>query len=63
MRFRNKVRNDIGYLDKTTISLNKNYRRISMKKRKFKVLLSLFLGAAVMVAGCSSGGDDDDGVN
>ena len=32
-----------------------------MKKRKFKVLLSLFLGAAVMFAGCSSGGDDDDG--
>ena len=31
-----------------------------MKKRKFKVLLSLFLGAAVMFAGCSSGGDDDD---
>ena len=30
-----------------------------MKKRKFKVLLSLFLGAAVMFAGCSSGGDDD----
>ena len=31
-----------------------------MEKRKFKVLLSLFLGAAVMFAGCSSGGDDDD---
>ena len=31
-----------------------------MKKRKFKVLLSLILGAAVMFAGCSSGGDDDD---
>ena len=31
-----------------------------MKKRKFKVLLSLFLGAAVMFAGCASGGDDDD---
>ena len=31
-----------------------------MKKRKFNVLLSLFLGAAVMFAGCSSGGDDDD---
>ena len=30
-----------------------------MKKRKFKVLLSLILGAAVMFAGCSSGGDDD----
>lgn len=31
-----------------------------MKKIKFKVLLSLFFGAAVMFAGCSSGGDDDD---
>ena len=30
-----------------------------MKKRKFKVLLSLILGAVVMFAGCSSGGDDD----
>lgn len=30
-----------------------------MKKRKFNVLLSLFLGAAVMFAGCSSGGDDN----
>ena len=31
-----------------------------MKKRKFKVLLSLILGAAVMFAGCSSGDGDDD---
>ena len=30
-----------------------------MEKRKFKVLLSLFLATAVMFAGCSSGGDDD----
>ena len=30
-----------------------------MKKRKFKVLLSLVLGAAVMFAGCASGGDDN----
>ena len=31
-----------------------------MEKRKFKVLLSLILGAAVMFAGCSSGDGDDD---
>ena len=31
-----------------------------MEKRKFKVLLCLILGAVVMFAGCSSGGDDDD---
>ena len=30
-----------------------------MEKRKFKVLLSLFFGAAVMFVGCSSGGEDN----
>ena len=34
-----------------------------MKKRKFKVLLTLILGAAVMFTGCSSGGDDGTGPN
>ena len=34
-----------------------------MKKRKFKVLLSLILGAVVMFTGCSSGGDDSTGPN